>query len=571
MPLMYDPLTVALVTDTHVRVAYDDGQLAFPSDVDHNARNRTMAAALAAMDPALIVHLGDVVHPIPTLPTHREALREAHAIYGTLGVPLLVVPGNHDVGDKRTTANAPAHVEEGRQAFREQWGPPFQSRNVGGCHFVVVDATLLDADTEEAHAQRAWLEADLAGDHDRIFVFTHYPPFLCDPDEPEHYDNVGPEGRAWFLDQVVRHGVEAVLTGHVHRFFYNRYLGVDIYTLPSAAFTRPEYAAMRPAPPPDAEQGRDDREHLGVTRLTIEAEGHLLGFVRPLARSPMPGPRRRLGTWLRHRLGRRAELPYGDLDALAHKTARDDAPLVHLLDLGLSRIRIPLADLHDPAVRDRVGWLSRQGLAITAFSPAPPSPQTRTTFDARLADLPGAAWEVVLRPADVHAMAMLLAQWTGPALTLGRIGKPFDAEAGGYHSHFPREGFDPADPALDTLVGAAREGAVAGVAFRVHEGDPVADQVAACAARAAALRVRATCHVELPLNTEAAAQIDDSRVTAMVEEAADAAESHRDAHVLLDLLVDKDRGYWCRHGLLDPSDRPREAYLALKVRTIAGS
>ena len=57
--------TLALVTDTHVRVNYDDGQQAFPSDAHHNDRNLVVADVIRKMAPDLIIHLGDVVHPIP--------------------------------------------------------------------------------------------------------------------------------------------------------------------------------------------------------------------------------------------------------------------------------------------------------------------------------------------------------------------------------------------------------------------------------------------------------------------------------------------------------------------------
>ncbi len=558
-----DPiLTIALVTDTHVRVEHDDGQRAFPSDASHNERNRRMAEVLTAMAPDLVIHLGDVVHPIPTLPTHTEALAVAAEIYGDLGCPLLVVPGNHDVGDKQTTANAPAQVAGGRAAFRETWGPPFRSVDHAGCHLIILDGTLLEANTEEAHEQRTWLVEDLGRGHDRTFVFTHYPPYLCDPDEPEHYDNLGTKSRAWLLKLLVEHGVEALFSGHVHRFFYNRHRGVDLYTLPSAAFVRPEYAALRQVPPADAEHGRDDREHLGVTRLEIYPEDHRLHVARPLSEAPEAPRRRRLGIWLRHRLGQRAELPYGDLDALVRKSARNDTALLQLLDLGLSRIRIPLADLVDPDVRDRIAWLSRQGIALSVFSPGVPTGAQRRDHEAYA---PDAEWEVVCRPRDADMLGAALSTWDGPPLTLGRIGRPLHGTASHYFSHFPREGFHPADPMLGSLLDWANDGAVGRIAFRIAEGEPVRPQVAQGIATARTLGVQATAHVELPFATEAERQIDDQRVAERCLEAAEVAEVSPDVHLLLDLLVDKDRGYWCRNGLVDGADRPRAAYRALKA------
>ena len=178
-------LTVALVSDTHVRPPYDDGQQAFASDASHNDRNRAAAAAIRAMKPDLVVHLGDVVHPIPTLPAHADALREAAEIYSDLGAPLVVVPGNHDVGDKSGSGLAPTFVREGREAFSRTWGPPYQSLDLGGVHFVVIDGGLLSAAGEQGEAQWDWLATDLRANTARCFVFTHYPPFVHDAAEDE--------------------------------------------------------------------------------------------------------------------------------------------------------------------------------------------------------------------------------------------------------------------------------------------------------------------------------------------------------------------------------------------------
>jgi len=550
-------LTVALVTDTHVRPNYDDGQQAFASDKTHNERNRVAAMAIRDMNPDLIVHLGDVVHPIPTLVSHGDALQVAVEIYGDLGAPLAVVPGNHDVGDKRTSRSAPIDVKEGREAFTAAWGAPFRSFDAAGIHFVIIDGGLLGLDTDEGLEQWTWLESDIRSNEARCFVFTHYPPFLAEPDEDEHYDNLGAAARARLLSLLTDNGVEAVFSGHVHRFFLNHFSGIDFVTLPSAAFSRPEYAALRTGAPNDQENGRDDREHLGVCRLTISESGYSLQVNRLHSIAPgLPGAPQALGVWLRHRLGRRAELPYGDLDALTRKEARDEAALLQVLDLGLSRVRIPLVDLDDPDVRFRLAWLARHGVKAHVFSAGPPTRSQRVLHHRHGAD---ANWEVVISDNDVAELEALLARWDGPALTIGRIGRSVGSDTT-YFSHFPREGFHPSHPALEALA----EAGAGGLAFRIAAEGPVDRQVDETLKRAEELGVSATCHVELPFGTEATAQTDDLLVEQRVLAAAEAAQAHPDASVFIDMLVDKDRGYWCRHGLVDASDRPRAAYRALK-------
>jgi len=560
-------LKLAIVSDTHVRPPDGDDQLAFPGDADHNDRNRRVVELVAEGRPDLVVHLGDVVHPIPTLPSHGRALAEARAIFDDFGAPLVVVPGNHDVGDKRSSVSAPEQVAAGRRAFAETWGRPFHSFDRDGVHFAIVDGGLLGAETDEAREQRAWLAADLAT-AGRTFVFTHYPPFLDDPGEPEHYDNLDPHTRRWLLDQCVQHGVEAVVTGHVHRFFCNHHEGVALYTVPSTAFVRPAYAWLRPHPPTDPENGRDDPEHTGFAWLEIDAAGHRLRIVRPRTTGPSAAPMapRRLGTWLRHPLGRAVEIPLGSLDALTRKRARDDAALLHVLGIGLSRVRVPLADLREPAVASRLRWLQEQGVAVLLFSGHAPD-----ATDLAPRGAPGfadAEWELVLRDAELaaqRARAPADRAWAGHAVTLSRIGKPHDGR--GYFSHFPKQGFDLFDRGWRDL---ADDPAVQRIAFRVDATDDVEAAVAARVAAASAAGLGATIHVELPEATEAVAHTDD-RATAGVVVAADrAARAHPEAHVLVDGLYDYDRGYWCKNGLVDLTDRPRRAVHALFEADRAG-
>lgn len=549
---------IALVTDTHVRPEYDDGQRAYPSDSSHNDRNRAAAEAIRRMSPDLVVHLGDVVHPIPTLPAHNDALMVAADIYTELGARLIVAPGNHDVGDKRTGGYAPAHVEQGREAFRKAWGAPFQSIDVGGIHIVIIDGGLLGADTDESILQWSWLESDLSGTGLRSFVFMHYPAFLVDPDEDEHYDNLRLDVRTRLLELFVANRVEAVFSGHVHRFFLNQHSGVDLVSLPSVAFTRPEYSALRTAPPADDEHGRDDPEHLGVCRLEINDHGYTVDFVKLNGTAPgPPAPIHPLGVWLRHRLGRRTELPYGDLDALDRKVARDEGALLQVIDLGLSWVRVPLADLEDPDVRFRLVWLQRHGASTLVFSGGLPTPKQRELHEHHGR---GSPWEVVIGDHQIDPLLDRLSDWHAPGLIVGRIGKT-DAVQSRYFSHFPREGLHPEHPDLDRLAAAA---GVVGIAFRIAAEGPVAEQISSAVQRARTLGVQATCHVELPFGTEALAQTNDALVEERVIDAARSAIAHPDARVMLDLLVDKDRGYWCRHGLVDPSGWPRSAYVALK-------
>ena len=91
--------------------------------------------------------------------------------------------------------------------YESKFGLSFYSFDHGGCHFVVLNAQLMNSTLPEAESQRSWLERDLA-DHieDRLFMFLHMPPYLWNPREPAlgHYEIIDEPDRSWLavLDDV---------------------------------------------------------------------------------------------------------------------------------------------------------------------------------------------------------------------------------------------------------------------------------------------------------------------------------------------------------------------------------
>ncbi len=222
--------TFAVVADTHIHPP-EDRQSAWKSDLQHNDRSRRVVQLLNELQPDFVVHLGDIPHPVPGLDAHEVAMGEAHGIWSQLACPLHVVPGNHDVGDKpHPVAPAPRTDPALHTRFAERWGHPWKAFSHDGVRFVLVDTPILGTGSELEDEQRQWLEDELAVPH-RRFAFFHYPPFLCDPEEPEHYDNLGEPQRTWFTSLLRHAHVEAGFFGHVHHFFWNRVGGVELYGL----------------------------------------------------------------------------------------------------------------------------------------------------------------------------------------------------------------------------------------------------------------------------------------------------------------------------------------------------
>ena len=280
-----------VVADTHVNEAEHTSTSPYETNHLANARARHVFAEIAAMrpPPCFVVHLGDIVHPIPSLPAFHEAVERFKAIASRLAVPLHVIPGNHDVGDKTIDWMPADQVCDLYLAtYREAFGADFYAFDEAGVRFVMLNSLLLNSGLAGEARQRAWTERqiDSAGDR-RVFLFMHYPPYIHRPDEAGNYDNVDEPARAWLLDQIRKPAVEAVFAGHVHNFWYDRVGEAEMYMLPSTAFMRhdfSEFCSVAPA----FEFGRGDVAKFGYFRVDVFEDDHVAYAVRSMGRQCAP-------------------------------------------------------------------------------------------------------------------------------------------------------------------------------------------------------------------------------------------------------------------------------------------
>ena len=224
------------MADSHIRFPDDDIET-YPSNALMLKRNEFVVDVCNRINASFVIHLGDIVHPLPIEVGHEPAVELASDVYRRLDHPIHFVAGNHDIGDKpKALVAVPPVASENYHVFERYWGPPYKSFEIDNLHFVLVDTPVLNSRLDGEQAQKIWLEEDLAtatrAGH-RIFMFTHYPPFIRDPDENEHYDNLGEPARSWLLDLFDEHRIEAVFSGHVHNFLYNHRRGTEFYVLPS--------------------------------------------------------------------------------------------------------------------------------------------------------------------------------------------------------------------------------------------------------------------------------------------------------------------------------------------------
>jgi 3',5'-cyclic AMP phosphodiesterase CpdA len=572
-------LRFIVIADSHIRPP-DQETDAYPSNAWLVRRNEFIVDLCNRVEAAFVVHLGDIVHPLPVEGTHGEAISLAARIYDRLEHPIHFVAGNHDVGDKPDALVAvPTVTEENYPVFEEAWGPSFRSFDHGDLHFVIIDTQVLNSGFEREERQRRWLEADLAAaEGRRIFVLTHYPPFVREPGENEHYDNIGEPARSWLLDLVESHGVEAVFSGHVHNFLYNRHGSTDLYVAPSTGFVRPDYAEVAGVAPP-AENGREDPPKLGMFVVDVSDDGHVVrplrsfGLISPAPPLPVPVEtvldpdwRSPVGVSLRHGWMTVTDFPTAGLDEFRRKRIRNDGPLLALWEARIGDVRVPIEDLSNSDGAGRMRDLTARGLRFTVFSAGVPDRRAIDAVRELAPDLH--RWEIVCPPERFDDVLAAIDD-AGP-LAVGRAVAPIVPIGGsdGSVHHFVAAGFAiDGDPALSHLVEIDRGVAFGELVFRIPWTDPIGDGIRRAGEIAAVSDRRAIVIVELPRGSESVPFEDDETVARRVGEAVGRAIDSPGVSVFLDGFMDHDRGYYPRRGLIDRSFNPRPALYRLIERS----
>lgn len=370
-----------IITDTHIRAPGGDLSTVFPVNTKANNRARYAVDLLGKEEHDFVIHLGDVVHPLPNMNSYFPAVQEAHKILAPLKPSLNFVPGNHDLGDKLSeVAPAKAANDTTISIYKKAFGDNYYSFEHAGILFVVMNSSLVNGGSEEETKQRSWLESLLAEEKGkRKFLFSHYPPFICQEFESEHYDNYAEPGRHWLLDLAVSANVEAIISGHVHHFFLNEHKGVKLYCLPATSFTRQDFSAIFRGSPSN-EFGRDDTGKFGVTVFNVKDQGHDFTWIptygketvddknnqdakaKPLFQIPNLIPS------LRHDWCQSTAMPAnGPMEEFARKVTRNDYPILRLKQLGIKKVRVPLVDFLDPGSAARIRLLGDFGIRAVVF------------------------------------------------------------------------------------------------------------------------------------------------------------------------------------------------------------
>lgn len=395
--------------------------------------------------------------------------------------------------------------------------------------YVLLNARLIISGVPDEATQRRWVEAELAQAQERIFLMLHHPAYICAPDEPSHYDNTDPPGRDWLLGLLTSCKVEAMFSGHAHNFWYDRYGETDFYLAPSPSFVRQDYAEMaRAAPPEGSELGRDDRAKLGYFIVTVYENGHCVQIIRThgaelhdgdvaqdfptLGPTPRKNPTPLIGFDLRQNWDELTEIPpSGGLDEFDRKTARNDYPLLALIEMGVRDVRVPLSDLRDPVRRQRLRHLHRLGLRPTLFGfGVPPAADMQSVMEA--ADILD-HWEITIdwsdlaRPLpDIKAIEAR----TGLRIFLSSLRTKADLGTGSTYFHVINHGFLPKDT---SLLAHLSDAGIAGAVFRLGMSEPVIQTLAEINEATLASGLGASVHLRIAGENPAVTQEDEKHAS----------------------------------------------------------
>lgn len=590
-----------VLTDTHINASETTTSSPWAINRHANARARAAVTAINRIAPDFAIHLGDVIQPLPGHSGYDEASRCANEILDKLQCPLMIIPGNHDVGDKPLRWNPAKPVSEFFvKAFRRDYGHDRLSFEHAGCMFIGIDVQLINSGIQFEAEQWLWIEETLVqAQGKRVFFFVHYPPFICAPDEHEHYDNLGEPGRSRLLALFEKHQIEACFSGHVHNFFYNRIGHTRSYTLPALSFVRHDYSGLFPTPPADESFGRNDGAKLGFLTVDVGAEGHSIRFLRSYGRGEKAGEDPAPDLLLAdddHRIDSARHTPFrepfgssrpvpsgfgatlraswahvteigasGAVDEFRRKPARDDYLIAALWESGVTRLRIPLDDIADHMRRNRVELLASDGYVFQVYCFGLPDAQARAALTASRRAI--SALEIIL-PLDDMEMAVHDIESLGSELDCETIISPLvqsGSESGkGIFVHFIAHGFAPDEDIPHQVLNSD----INGLSFRIgHDQDPL-DHAQRCSQKAQV--VGKSAHIQIAAGNSNPAIMDHSAIKTRNRALLAYIASQccaENTSIWLDTISDVDRGYFPRLGLIDGRSNPGMA--AVAVDTLA--
>jgi 3',5'-cyclic AMP phosphodiesterase CpdA len=573
----------AVVADTHVNES--DHISSSPFETNHlaNERARFVFEDIAKMDPPpkFVIHLGDIVHPMPALPTFMQAVAQFKEISSQLRCPLHVLPGNHDVGDKRIDwMPADQICDPHLQAYRQAFGKDYYSIDVDDIRCVLINSLLINSGLTAEQEQKTWLEDQInSAKNKRVFLFMHYPPFVYSETEHGSYDNLDEPGRTWLVDLMKRANVEASFAGHVHNFWYEQLDESSFYMLPSTAFLRHDYSEFYRVKP-EVEFGRGDVAKFGYFIVDVFADGHIAYPIRSMGvrtsetekvdksslqhlTNPKSSNFNDVGVELRHTWTEVAQIPAtGGVQEFGRKSARNDYPLLALWEMGVKLSKVTDQDALDPATNRRMQLLAKMGHRFVLTALGAPKPKLQ---DVNLTAAGVASIETNLSTSRFQTSIQKLIDFkavTGLNVFWCKIHTYDDSHYDGKHfSHFVKSGFTIDD--LASQASLIREAldckAIDGITVRIESDQHLLDVAPILNIFAKEHRCKIIASLKLSGPSIAKSNDDEAALIEKVCAAMLYSKTSDSVQYIFDTFMDVDRGYYPRRAFIDRQFNPNIA------------
>lgn len=216
-------MKIVQITDTHLS----------PSKSHFNRNWAPLAEWIQSVQPDLVIHTGDLSVDGAD---HAADLTFSMDLMRQLPAPVLVLPGNHDVGH---LAGSRQPVDAARLArWNDCVGPDHFAEDHGDWRLIGLDALLFGHGSVEEAAHFEWLAETLASRAGRrIAVFSHKPLFIDRPSEGDTgYWGIDPASRQRLLDLFAGQDVALFASGHIHWSWTGALGDMALVWAPSSAF-----------------------------------------------------------------------------------------------------------------------------------------------------------------------------------------------------------------------------------------------------------------------------------------------------------------------------------------------
>ena len=216
-------MKIIQITDTHLS----------PNKPHFNDNWEPLVRWIESEKPDLVVHTGDLSVDGADF---EEDIAFAMDMMRQLSMPMLIVPGNHDVGHFHGSAQ-PVNAER-LDRWHRLVGPDYWVEDTDHWRIIGLNSLLIGLGGADEEAQERWLEQTLESRNGRqVAIFTHKPLFVDDANEPEAgYWSAPFEPRMRLLELIAKHDVALVGSGHLHWSWIGRHGDTTLVWAPPSSF-----------------------------------------------------------------------------------------------------------------------------------------------------------------------------------------------------------------------------------------------------------------------------------------------------------------------------------------------